>query len=74
MAATQLALSPDTLKKRLRAARAGNASPAQHIDAKDLDLKRLRHADFRAHLDERPRHGKFGTGGNYFCVSLHRVE
>ena len=41
--ADQLALSPDTLKNRLRAARAGKTFPAQHVDAKDRELERLRH-------------------------------
>jgi transposase len=41
--ADQLALSPDTLKNWLRAARAGKAFPVQHLDGKDLELERLRH-------------------------------
>jgi hypothetical protein len=42
--ADQPVLSPDTLKNRLRAARAGKTFPAQHGDVKDLELERLRHA------------------------------
>ena len=41
--ADQPVLSPDTLKNWLRAARAGKTFPAQHVDAKDLELERLRH-------------------------------